>query len=220
MKVGAVMPTYNQAEFLEEAIESIINQVDTLLVVDDGSTDNTPLILKKYKNRIARVSYQGNQGTAFAINKGIEHLQDYDWLTWVSSDNIYRPGWIIKLQSISHTAESRGIGVVYSGYNWGGQSYMFTPYTPEKLISNVNCFFGPSFIIRKDIWQEHRGKISHDYDNWLRVEEACWEKDLDIIGVDDDLCYYRVHSKRVTITRRHQFDAPHWQTEARKRREM
>ena len=216
MKVGAVMPTYNQAEFLDEAIASVINQVDTLLVVDDGSTDGTASVLKKYKGRIARVSYQGNQGTAFAINYGIKHLQDYDWLAWVSSDNVYRPNW----REIIEEPTDDAAGVVYSGYNWGGQAYQFTPYAPEKLISNVNCFFGPSFIIRKDVWQEHRGKISHDYDNWLRVEEACWEKGLDIIGVNDDLCYYRVHPKRVTVTRRHQFDAPRWQQEARSRREV
>lgn len=216
MKIGAVMPTYNQAEYLEEAIESVINQVDVLHMVDDGSTDGTLRLLDKYKGRIGYTTYQGNQGTAFAINEGIEHLQDCDWLTWVSSDNVYKPDWLCNLELLADS----GTGVVYSGYNWGSKDYHFTEYAPEKLISNVNCFFGPSFIIRKDVWQEHRGKISHDYDNWLRVEEACWEKGLQIIGIDENLCYYRVHPKRVTVTRRHQFDAPHWQTEARKRRAL
>lgn len=210
------MPAYNQAQYIEEAIESVINQVDTLIVVNDGSTDRTGLVLEKYKGKIARVSYQGNQGTAFAINKGIEHLQDYDWLTWVSSDNIYRPNWMESLKK----KIDKNVGAIYSGYNWGGRTYQFINYAPEKLIQSTSCFFGPCFLIRKDVWQEHRGKISHDYDNWLRVEEACWEKDLDIIGIDDDLCFYRVHNQRATVLKRHQFDAPHWQQEARQRRAL
>ena len=128
---------------------------------------------------------------------------------------IYTPPGVISSQATSLALSSKPL---ISKLYGGGNQYHYTEYSPEKLILSTNCFFGPIFIIRKDVWQKHRGKISHDYDNWLRVEEACWKEGLDIIGVDEDLCYYRVHDKRVTVTRRHQFDASQWQLEAEVRR--
>ena len=228
MTVGCVMPTFQQRDWIEAAINSVIDQVDELVIVDDASTDGTTKWLqeRQYKT-VFRMS---NQGTASAINAGIDWIGEYhDWLTWVSSDNIMAPDWIETL--LKHATPNTG--AVYGGFTIltnpspgaardNGQQpvtqYAFQEYDPGKLISSLSCYFGPAFIIRSDVWQKHEGKISHDYGNWIKVEEACWDKGLDIIGVNKSLCTYNAHPERVTVTRSHEFDANKWQARAIERR--
>lgn len=213
-RIGAVMPHYNQNEYIVAAWKSVRGEVDDLLVVDDGSAVAPPL---------ADVVLEKNEGTANAINRGIHILtedKDHAWLTWVSSDNIYRPLWAKRL--LAHTDDKTG--AVYGGFIWANgrqERYLFVPHSKGKLINQEDCYYGPAFLIRREVWLKagpHRGKISHDYDHWLRVEEACWELGLNIVGVDEDLCWYRAHDKRATVLRRHEYDAKHWQAEGRKRR--
>ena len=215
MRVGIVMPTYNQAQWLPAAVQTAGD--GDLLVVDDGSTDSTPEILRALNVPTVR---QENAGTASAINRGVEALSGCDAYTWISSDNVMVPGWLDPLRA----ELDRGAGAAYGAYWWNNGSVclrMFRTYAPEQLVSDRNCFFGPAFLIRASVWHEaggHRGKISHDYDHWLRVEEVCWRRGLPIVGVDKPLCWYNAHDQRVTITRAQDYDADHWQAEARKRR--
>ena len=221
MKVGAVMPHYNQWEFAQEAIDSVIGQVDDFVFVDDCSDRVGPIDDLVFPEYASFKMMPENTGTANAINAGIEKVEG-DWLTWVSADNTYRSNWMETLKA--HVEENTG--VVYSAYRWykpGGHDFVVSEgYKPLKLINSPrNCFFGPSFIIRRDVWEEaggHRGRISHDYDHWLRVEEVCWKHGLEIVHVPDVLCDYLAHDKRVTVTRKSEFDAMEWQQEAMKRR--
>jgi len=214
VKVTAIMPTFNQKRYLQAALDTVVDQVDELIVVDDGSTDGTEELLDVNKYLVVR--HEENRGTAEAINTGLRYATG-DLLTWVSSDNVLATNWREKLEE----PFTDDVGVTYSAFDYGGRYILRTEYEPDKLIKTLNCFFGPSFLIRREVWLEaglHRGKISHDYDHWLRVEEACWSMDMRIVGVPDSLCFYRVHDQRVTVTRRNQFDAPHWRDEAKKRR--
>lgn len=229
MKVSAIMPHYAQWQFIEDAVDSVWPQVDQLIIIDDGSDSNDmePSWVDDWLNRLVAdgVEYDAhmdNKGTAEAINTGFKQAKG-DWLTWVSSDNTYRDNWMATLKA----AVDDKTGVVYSAYRWyrpedGREFEVHEGYKPTKLINSPdNCFFGPSFIIRRDVWEKagpHRGRISHDYDHWLRVEEACWDMGLEIRHVDEVLCDYRAHNQRVTVTRRHEFDARKWQAEALERR--
>lgn len=216
------MPFFNQREYLDEAIASVKDEVGHLIVVDDGN--GLPLQQGEVPGGVEVLRLPENMGTAEAINNGASLPGipvAYEWLTWVSSDNIYRPGWVKALLD----ATDADTGAVYGGFTWqkpGCQGrYLFVPHAPDKLINQEDCYYGPAFLIRREVWSEagpHRGKISHDYDHWLRVEEACWKMGKKIVGVDKDLCWYRAHDRRVTVLRRHQYDAKHWQQEGRKRR--
>lgn len=218
--IGAVMPAFNQAKFIVEAIDSIRSQVDTLVVVDDGSTDNTEAILtERYGEPLVRTKFVENRGTAAAINVGIERLREigeFDWLTWVSSDNVHYDYWREKLLSEAKD----DVGAIYAAFDARGECRphrSFRAYTPSVLGESINCYFGPNFIIRSEVWQEHRGLNSHDYDNWCRVEEECWRRKLRIVGIDEALCMYRVHPGQAT-RRRGGFDAHRWLAECKKRR--
>src|ERR1700727_3475192 len=72
--VSAIIPTYNRGYIVHNAIESIFNQTYKnieVIVVDDGSTDDTQVRMREYGNRI-RVVYQSNAGPSAARNRGIE----------------------------------------------------------------------------------------------------------------------------------------------------
>ncbi len=225
MSVALIMPTYNQLQYLPEAVASVEGQADQFIIVDDASTDGTNEWLgERYSNASfglgeTHSALLVNRGTAGAINAGMDHVNaDTDWVGWVSSDNVYAPDFVATLLA----ATTRRTGAVYAAYHYGmGGKVNGKRYEPQALIKNVNCYFGPVFLIRKRIWQlagSHRGKISHDYDHWLRVEEACWALQMGLQFVDQPLCQYRVHDQRVTETRRDQFDARIWQQEAMRRR--
>lgn len=88
MKISAVIPAYNSAKFIRAAINSIqaqTSKVDEIIVVDDGSTDNTEQIVKEFSNAII-YHKQVNQGPSAARNKGIE-LASGDWIAFLDADD-------------------------------------------------------------------------------------------------------------------------------------
>lgn len=96
--VSIIIPTYNYARFLPEALESVFSQSlknYEIIVVDDGSTDNTREIVGTYGDRV-RYFYQSNSGVSAARNKGIkEALGDY--LAFLDADDLYRPEFLEKM---------------------------------------------------------------------------------------------------------------------------
>jgi len=93
--ISAIVPTYNRAGVIAQAIDSILSQVpapDEVLVVDDGSTDDTAAILAQFGDRI-RVLTQPNAGAAAARNHGIREARG-EWLAFLDSDDLWGPGRI------------------------------------------------------------------------------------------------------------------------------
>ena len=90
--VSIVIPVYNGENYLEEAIESALAQTYNnieIIVVNDGSVDNTDAICKKYKNKI-RYFKKENGGVASALNLAIEKMQG-KYFSWLSHDDLYFP---------------------------------------------------------------------------------------------------------------------------------
>ena len=90
--ICVIIPTFNREKYLGEAIESILNQdyhPIEIIVVDDGSTDNTREIVKSYPN--VNYVYQKNAGQAAAINRGIA-LSKSEYLAFVDSDDLWISG--------------------------------------------------------------------------------------------------------------------------------
>lgn len=224
--ISIIMPTFNQAEFLQVALDSIYTQSVQdwqLIVVNDGSSDDTLSILKDQPKRVTVIN-QENQGPAEAINTGIDRAQGIYW-TWVSSDNIMHKRWLEVLLSVH---EPHLYGASYGGWTrfnrlTGLQATRIPkPYDPDALVSSPNCYFGPAFLIHSEVWVHagpHRGRTAHDYDHWARVEEACWELGRDIEASPHNLCAYRDHPARFIKQHKTQDDSKHWQAETIKRRE-
>ena len=114
--VSVIIPTYNRAKFLPVAIESVLNQTYPyveIIVIDDGSTDNTKAVLEKYKNKIRYL--QGvHKGTAFSRNLGMKAATG-KYIAFLDSDDSYYP-YKLEVQVEFIEAHSE-IGMVYSEFS-------------------------------------------------------------------------------------------------------
>ena len=91
-KVTVVIPTYNRAHLVKDAVESVLNQTYQnfeLIVIDDGSTDNTKEVLAIYKDKLSYI-YQENQGRSSARNHGIK-LASCEYIAFLDSDDVWFP---------------------------------------------------------------------------------------------------------------------------------
>lgn len=97
--VSIVTPSYNQGEFIEETIRSVLNQTYPniqYIVVDGGSSDTSIEILNKYKRRIDFVISEKDEGQSDAINKGFK-LANGELVGWLNSDDILYPRCVEKI---------------------------------------------------------------------------------------------------------------------------
>lgn len=102
-KVSVIVPIYNTAKYLPACLDSIINQTHQnleIILVDDGSTDSSPEIIKKYasKDRRIKVITQTNQGQSTARNSGLKNSTG-EYISFVDSDDEIKPTFIEKLLS-------------------------------------------------------------------------------------------------------------------------
>lgn len=91
-KVSVIVPCYNQAVYLDECIQSVLNQTYTnweCIIVNDGSTDNTEEVAKKWIEKDSRIQYiyKNNGGLSSARNKGLERASG-DYIQFLDSDDI------------------------------------------------------------------------------------------------------------------------------------
>ncbi|NQT03587.1 MAG: glycosyltransferase, partial [Planctomycetes bacterium] len=107
--VSVVMPAYNAAEYITEAIESVLIQNYRnfeLIVIDDGSTDNTRDIVSSFKDDKIKYFYQENKGLAGAHNAGIKNSKGH-FLIKLDSDDVMTPDYIAKhLQEFEYHPEA------------------------------------------------------------------------------------------------------------------
>lgn len=99
MKFSVIIPVYNRAQLVKQAIDSVLAQIENpyeVIVVDDGSTDNTPQVLESYGDRI-RLFHQHNEGPEIARQRGADEASG-EYLVFLDSDDILLP-WAIETYS-------------------------------------------------------------------------------------------------------------------------
>lgn len=186
-KVSIILPTYNRAYILKNAINSILNQTYTnfeLIIVDDGSTDNTCELVNSFNDsRIVYYYTKINQGASAARNYGIEKAS-CDFIAFEDSDDTWRPQKLEK--QMKAFEKSDDIGFVYHKicYDMGKNSCAILPPDSiplsqksgniyhQLLYDNlVDC---PSLIVRRQCLQDiglfdTSLKALEDYDLVLRL---------------------------------------------------
>jgi glycosyltransferase involved in cell wall biosynthesis len=157
--VSVIIPTYNRESYIIEAIESVLNQTfDDLeiIIIDDGSTDNTPSIVKRiHDSRIRYFYLKHNNGVAAALNYGIKNSKG-KYISRLDSDDIFLPE---KIGSQVEVLENNpDIGLVYTrAYNISEQGDIVALYPaisthPENPLKMLRHFlFTPSqsIVFRK-----------------------------------------------------------------------
>jgi glycosyltransferase involved in cell wall biosynthesis len=179
--VSVVIPTYNRAWIVQEAIDSVIAQEFRdfeLIVVDDGSTDDTLLHLTGYGKQL-RVIHQSNKGVSAARNAGISTASGR-YLAFLDSDDLWLPG---KLQvQVAFFKQNPEMRICQTEEVWIRNGLRVNPKQRHRKPSGMIferslglCLVSPSAVmIERDLLSEvgffnETLPACEDYDLWLRV---------------------------------------------------
>jgi glycosyltransferase involved in cell wall biosynthesis len=213
-KISIVTPSYNQGQFLERTILSVLNQNHPNLeyiIIDGGSTDGSVEIIEKYEKYLACWVSEEDDGQAEAIKKGFRRSTG-QVLAWLNSDDIYLPGTLLRVGSVFR--ENPHADVVY------GNKYLvdekgriigerrLTPYIP--YISKLGFLYGgfgiyqPAAFWTKELYYKVGGidtGFVHCMDNDLFARFALAGAKFKFIR--EFLTGFRVHQNSKTSTLRH-----------------
>ena len=207
VKVSVIVPTYNRASVIKRALQSIYNQTYNdyeIIVVDDGSTDNTIEILEDERLRNPRLRYirhKKNMGVSIARNTGIINSAG-KYIAFLDSDDEWHREKLEEQVRIMNSNENIGLvytgsKIIYEGLNNEDIIPVFSGYIFNKLLER-NFIAASSVMVPKGIFNEiglfdERLKIMQDWDMWLRISKRYL-----IIPVKKVLIKYYVHEKRIS----------------------
>jgi glycosyltransferase involved in cell wall biosynthesis len=208
-KVSVIIPTYNRGQYITQALESVLNQTFRdydIIVIDDGSTDNTGEILKKYEGKIRSIR-QENQGISNTRNRGIRETNG-EYLAFLDSDDYWTPEKLKEQVNILDAYSK--VGIVYSrmpiinkmgekigmkpagvsGKNFKELLEVWGDLPTSTVMTRRECFekaglFDPSLDPMEDI------------DMWIRISRF-----YDLYEIENKiLAYYRRHEEQVTTSK-------------------
>lgn len=196
--VSVIIPTYNRAYIIERAINSVLNQTYEnfeLIIVDDGSQDNTEQIVKSIKDkRIRYISLGQNRGPAVARNEGVRQSL-YDYIAFQDSDDEWK---VDKLEKqMRKLQKTSGAAMVYCSYQTDtGQVYPQKWIPQEQRQGRIfpyllrgNMIGTPTMLMRKECFQAVGGfredlRCIEDHEFVLRFAHEYL-----IAYIDEDLIY-------------------------------
>ncbi|MDO5124604.1 MAG: glycosyltransferase family 2 protein [Eubacteriales bacterium] len=205
--VSIVLPVYNGEEFLRESLDSIIDQTYKnweLLILDDCSTDNTPVIANEYATKDDRIKYIRNEKNLKLpgnLNKGFS-LAKGEYLTWTSDDNKYRP---IAIEKMLGELKRNSSDLVYASYQVIDESgnnikVISADKKGQEHILGSNVV-GACFMYTRRAY-EYTGDYNvdlflvEDFDYWQRMMSK-----YEPVVIDEVLYDYRWHGASLTSTK-------------------
>lgn len=205
-RVSVIIPTFNRAQLLGRAIRSVLNQTYQdfeIIVVDDGSTDNTEEVVKSFNDeRIRYTRHEQNRGAAAARNTGIKIARG-DYIAFQDSDAEWLPEKLEKQMRIFKDASPK-VGVVYTG-SWRveGNKKTYTPSSKmtqkegdiHNILFETSLMGAPVTVIKKECFQRagmFDEKFLHlvDWEMWIRISKyyhfRCINESLAILHYPPD----------------------------------
>jgi len=198
--VSVIIPTYNRAQWLTEAIDSVLEQTYPnieLIMVNDGSTDNTDEVVQPYKGRLIYVK-QENSGCGAAVNTGLKHAKG-EYITRLDDDDQFLPDKVA--MQVEAFRKHPNVGLI------GGPCYLMdgngdivgTRKTPNYNKHGIfitllrHCIFAqPTAMVRRECHDKvgyYKNTYAQDYDMWLRIARY-----YDVHIINQPLAKYRVHN--------------------------
>ena len=179
--VSVIIPTYNRGWILKEAVDSVLSQDCNgfeLIVVDDGSTDNTQDVLYPYRGKI-KVIRQENKGVSAARNKGIASSSG-TYIAFLDSDDLWLPGKLeAQLEFFRNNPDAL---ICQTEELWVRNGRRVNPGKRHKKISGFFfekslelCMVSPSAVmVRRELFNmaglfDESLPACEDYDMWLRI---------------------------------------------------
>jgi glycosyltransferase involved in cell wall biosynthesis len=207
-KISVVTPSFNQGQFLEQTILSVLGQNYPNLeyiIVDGGSTDNSVEIIQKYADKLTYWVSEPDRGQSEAINKGFEKATG-DILCWLNSDDMYMPDVFqfvaqnldvnddrILTGNCIHYSESDNDGVTAQGCDT-------LQYFREFNLLNADFITQPSTFWSRKVW-ERVGKLNEkfhfvfDWEWFIRAKQV----GVTFVPVNRVLSLYREHASNKTV---------------------
>ncbi|RKZ63736.1 MAG: glycosyltransferase family 2 protein [Candidatus Parabeggiatoa sp. nov. 3] len=215
MMISVIMPAYNTSKFIEEAIESILNQTIKdfeLIIVDDGSTDKTVDIINQYAQQDSRIRVieVAHSGMAGATNVGVKAAR-YPWLAFADSDDIAVPSRLEKQLKAAEThPHIVGWGSYFCFMRSTGQNLSVKIWGPvsEQEFDTLRrqgknpIVYQATLFVKKEIFMKEGGYLPK-YQTVADVEL------IDRLGnhgpllvIPEPLVLYRLHPKNTSIQNR------------------
>ena len=204
-KISIVTPSYNQGQFIEDTILSVLGQNYPNLeyiIIDGNSTDNTVEIIKKYSERLTYWVSEPDSGQAEAINRGFEKSTG-DILLWLNSDDMFMPN---VLQFIADCVLQNGDGIYFGNTIHFREEKALTCNGSDVVgdyrnygIEEIDFIEQPSSFWTKDVWKEV-GKLKEDihfvfdWEWFVRAKRA----NIRFFPLGKTLSLYRIHNTHKT----------------------
>ncbi|MBN2549639.1 MAG: glycosyltransferase [Anaerolineales bacterium] len=178
--VSIITPSYNQARFLEETIQSVLSQDFApveYIIVDGGSTDGSVEIIRRHADRLAWWVSEPDQGQTDALNKGFARAKG-EILAWLNSDDTYLPGAIS--EAVAFLQANPDVGMVYGDANLIDERGQVIGRFPARQTNYSRLRQGyvhipqQAALFRASLWQQV-GPLdptfffAMDYDLWVRL---------------------------------------------------
>jgi len=168
-RISLVTPSYNQGQFIEETIRSVLLQGYPNLeyvVIDGGSTDGTVEIIRKYARWLNYWTSEKDNGQADAINKGLARLTG-EIANWLNSDDLLYLGALRRVAEAYNADPSatlyNGSAVRIDSANNYGTAYTAYKLSPEKALEGKIPLPQPAIFFKRDRWVEHGQLKRHFY---------------------------------------------------------
>jgi|AntDeeMetagen134_2_1112570.scaffolds.fasta_scaffold05685_2 glycosyltransferase involved in cell wall biosynthesis len=208
-RVGIVLPCYNEEQWIAGAIDCVLDQSYEnfeLVVVDDGSTDDTGAIVQEFDDPRVRYVPQTNRGDAGARNKGLDSLET-EFYAFIDADDRWHPN---KLQRQIEVLDSTDAKLVHANARYIdadgkelGKHHDEPPTTAEDRHQFLRSLFLNNVICTSSVVCHHSAidekrfdedlYANSDHDMWLRVAE-----NHRITYVDEILLQYRIHDGNIS----------------------
>ncbi len=202
-----IIPTYNNEKYIEKCIDSVLNNKIKIeiIVIDDGSTDKTGVILDKYKKRIKVIKSENNEGVSKARNKGLQKIHG-EYFTFVDGDDFVEP----KIYDVLiETAKKNNLDMCGCCYYKKSNKTIKSKYKYDEVILDNNEVTKRiledkiSMVVwdkiyktetYKEVYFNEKLEINEDYDYTIK----CIEKTNRALFINKYLYNYRINSESLT----------------------
>lgn len=177
-KISIITPSYNHGNFIEETINSVLNQNYPELeyiIIDGNSTDNSKEIIKKYEDKLSYWESKSDAGHFDALNKGFKRTTG-EIMGWINSDDVYLP-WTFKTVSEIFSKFPEVNWLVGTNSGWNHQGRLVNAIARPKNIydflqGDYKWIQQESVFWRRSLWEKAGGNITEDYK--LMIDGELW----------------------------------------------
>ena len=203
MLISVIMPSFNQAQFLPAAIDSVLSYAGDLelIVMDGGSTDGSVEVLERYAPRLAHWQSAPDGGQAAAINEGFARSAG-DLLCWVNSDDMHLPGALARVATAAGAHPWRFLlyGSAIHLREGAGLDAGLAPAHPSDgdRLTHDDVVVQPSAFWSRDVWEgtgplDETLHFAFDWEWFIRARAYA-----DFQHVDEVYSIYRLHDAHKT----------------------